>query len=408
MGSRARLTVVAVVLAVGLAACGNDDTGVTADPVGEAGSGADASEGRGGSMPGDEESASGADTSSDAAAELGSVVEQVISENRSELDPFRFAMDADPLEDLDLALEMNVETSAAIGRVLDQLPALDAVDLADGAQSTAYRDLLASLESWKADIDAVVVDLRADFDSFVTLSEEFFSSPPGPPPAELLVVIDAAFAGDEPFSQACAEFAVAFEVAPDCFGGADGGPPEPADPGVVAFDIGAFSGTFEPGVVGELFTQPDFVGIDLGPTAAMKISTPPEVADPDNVVVPPEVLDELFPEVIEEPLPWPNDVDAWVEAMPLTVRESGEVDLGGRTFDYWEVERAGDDDIAVFVDPYHPEGANNLRAASVIRWWEGDLDGVRVVAILKIDGAADVGAVVEQAEAILASIEAVA
>ena len=338
----------------------------------------------------------GSGVTGEAAAALEEAVLRL--EGVSFLEPDLFVLD-DPFVEYDASIEMYTLTIESLDALRAEFP--DAAEMAPEGSGT-YAAVLEHLDEWSALAASTLAELeqrRSELEpSTIEWAAALDSGDPGPPPeayAELVGVNPGAF---EEFGELCAEFAVSVELPINCFG-----TPAPGADGSIEFTAGGVTFVVDPGPVDEYIVRPDFLGADLGPADQMTISAPFAVRNP-AAAIESDATNAMEGAPLEQPVPWPDDIDEYLAAGPFEVLD--DVAVSTPSGDFRRLVLAQDAVPALsFID--FPTGPVVVRKVSPLTLWIGEIEGQIVIATLQADSPSSTEALTAQVDEALGTLRPV-
>jgi len=287
--------------------------------------------------------------------------------------------------DISVTADLGITARELIAEVLALVPDVD-----DNSE------IRAALLDWDADIGEAIATLETEQSTLQAEVTAWLESEPreGPPPVDYTDILDVVIFGHEPYKQACLDLAQRWEVALDCSSiDRDPGEGSPGNEGELSAAMGDIELTIDAGIVNGSIVSDGLLALELTPTTTLTFLVPPLVADPDS--------DRHFLDVVN-PIEWPDDTLAWVEALPAVVALTDQVVLNGLEYETTRLAFAGEQ-FGIIANAGYPEGANVLSAGSVIQWWETTVDDQPIVVVMDSFGGEDVELLMEMIETILGS-----
>ena len=322
--------------------------------------------------------------------EFADQVASVMADVGPRLAEARF-FEQDPIADIEVPLGMFDETRAALADASDRLPSDASVP--SRAVRDAYRALLDAVAAWDDDAGSAQATMEAGREELGERARAWADGPrDGPPPQEYTDLIDVNFTAAARFGEVCTAFATLVEVSMHC--GEEEGAPPPEDPGEVPFTIGALDARIEPGPVTDELVERDLVGFDFG-VATLTLMVPPDVAAPGS---------DLRDTAVEDPVPWPEDLVAWAEALGAVADPLDDLETSAGTWEVVRLTRPDEPDAVVVANPFHPSGGHLLGETNVLVVYQATIDGQPVVAILEVHGPDQVDVLRQQAGDVLATL----
>lgn len=364
--TRPTAAIVALLIA---ASCGGDSSGVAdaRQPV-------DTTVEASASSPSTDATGDDSGTAGDAAAVLEDAVLRL--EGVSFFEPELFVLD-DPFVDYDASIEMYALTIDSLEAVRSDFP--DAADVPIEA-SEAYTAVLQHLDDWAEQATSALAELEQRRSELEPLTVEWASAlesgDPGQPPQEYSALVDVNPSAFEDFTQRCAEFAVSVDLPISCFGTS-----APGADGSIEFAVGGITFVIDPGPIDEFIVRPDFFGADLGPFDQMTVSAPFPVRNP-AAAVENDATEFLEGAPLDQPVPWPDDIDGYLADSPFEV--VGDESVSTPSGEFRRLTVAQDAVAALsFIDL--PPGPVAVRLTSPLVLWIGEIQGQPIIATLQAE-----------------------